>query len=260
MKQLAELKNINKKYGKKKVLYDVSLNIKEKQVIAILGENGSGKSTFLRIAAGIERPDSGKILYAFKNMRTGYVPERFPKYLRFTPDEYLHYIGKINGIPEAILEQRISLLLRRFQLDKWSNRRINELSKGNIQKVGIIQAILQQPELLILDEPLSGLDISTVLLTYHEASIFEGIVDQTYYIRDGRLAEEMLTEKQGMKLIETKGFIDSDVEEWKEVLYSEKREDRLLLYVSSKNSNQILMRVLKSGGSIESVNSTDVNN
>lgn len=251
MKQLAELKNINKKYGKKKVLYDVSLNIKEKQVIAILGENGSGKSTFLRIAAGIERPDSGKILYAFKNMRTGYVPERFPKYLRFTPDEYLHYIGKINGIPEAILEQRISLLLRRFQLDKWSNRRINELSKGNIQKVGIIQAILQQPELLILDEPLSGLDISaqqellsiiselkeqktTVLLTYHEASIFEGIVDQTYYIRDGRLAEEMLTEKQGMKLIETKGFIDSDVEEWKEVLYSEKREDRLLLYVSSK--------------------------
>lgn len=277
MKQLAELKNINKKYGKKKVLYDVSLNIKEKQVIAILGENGSGKSTFLRIAAGIERPDSGKILYAFKNMRTGYVPERFPKYLRFTPDEYLHYIGKINGISEAILEQRVSLLLRRFQLDKWSNRRINELSKGNIQKVGIIQAILQQPELLILDEPLSGLDISaqqellsiiselkeqktTVLLTYHEASIFEGIVDQTYYIRDGCLAEEMLTEKQGMKLIETKGFIDSDVEEWKEVLYSEKREDRLLLYVSSENSNQILMRVLKSGGSIESVNSTDVNN
>ncbi|GGP13991.1 ABC transporter ATP-binding protein [Oceanobacillus neutriphilus] len=277
MNQLAELKNINKKYGKKKVLHDVSLTIKEKQVIAILGENGSGKSTFLRIAAGIERPDSGQVLYAPKNLRTGYVPERFPKYLRFTPDEYLHYIGKINGISEIILKQRIPLLLRRFQLDKWSNRRINELSKGNIQKVGIIQAILQQPELLILDEPLSGLDLSaqqellsiiselkeqktTILLTYHESSMFEGIVDQTYYIKDGCLAEEMITEKQDMKLIEIKGLIDIDVEEWKEILYSEKREDKLLLYVSSDDSNQILTRVLTAGGSIESVNSTDFNN
>lgn len=277
MNRLAELKNINKKYGKKKVLCDISLTINEKQVIAILGENGSGKSTLLRIAAGIERPDSGKILYAFKNMRTGYVPERFPKYLRFTPDEYLRYIGKISDVSETALEQRISLLLHRFQLDKWKNRRISELSKGNIQKVGIIQAILQQPELLILDEPLSGLDISaqqellsiiselkeqksTILLTYHEASIFEGIVNQTYYIKDGCLTEERIAEKEDMKLIEIKGLTAIDVEEWKEILYSEKRKDRLLLYVSSENSNQILIRVLEFGGSIESVNSTDFNN
>ncbi|WP_194165505.1 ABC transporter ATP-binding protein [Oceanobacillus sp. CFH 90083] len=276
MNQLVELKSINKKYEKKNVLYDISLSLKEKQVIAILGGNGSGKSTFLRIAAGIERPDSGQVLYASKSIRIGYVPERFPKYLRFTPDEYLHYIGRINGISKAVLNERISSLLYRFGLKAWRNQRISELSKGNIQKVGVLQAILQQPELFILDEPLSGLDAAaqqellsiiselkeqgtTILLTYHEASIFEGMADQTYYLKDGCLTEEVMTEKEDVKLIEITSFIGIDVAEWKEILYSEIREDRLLLYVSSKNSNQILMRILELQGSIESVSSTDFN-
>lgn len=212
MKQLIELRHINKKYGKKTILYDMSLSMNEKQIIAILGGNGSGKSTFLRIAAGVERPDSGQIVYADKNIRTGYVPERFPNYLRFTPNEYLHYTGRISGISEDGIKQRISSLLHRFQLDKWSDRRISTLSKGNIQKVGIIQAILPQPELLILDEPLSGLDFpaqqelililgelrergTSILLTYHEAPVFEEIVDQTYYIKAGRLTEERIRKK-----------------------------------------------------------------
>ncbi|WP_339179000.1 ABC transporter ATP-binding protein [Oceanobacillus sp. FSL W7-1293] len=276
MKQLIELRHINKKYGKKTILYDMSLSMNEKQIIAILGGNGSGKSTFLRIAAGVERPDSGQIVYADKNIRTGYVPERFPNYLRFTPNEYLHYTGRISGISEDGIKQRISSLLHRFQLDKWSDRRISTLSKGNIQKVGIIQAILPQPELLILDEPLSGLDFpaqqelililgelrergTSILLTYHEAPVFEEIVDQTYYIKAGRLTEERIQEKDAVKLIEVKGLKDKDVQEWNEILHKERRENSMLLYVNSENSDQILSRILKLQGRVEYVGNIDFN-
>ncbi|WP_080875135.1 ABC transporter ATP-binding protein [Oceanobacillus timonensis] len=275
MDQLVELKDINKTYGKKNVLYDISLQIREKQIIAILGGNGSGKSTFLRIAAGIERPNAGRVIYTDKNIRIGYVPERFPKYLRFTPDEYLYYIGKISGVPDAVLKQRISSLLHRFQLDTWRDRRINELSKGNVQKVGIVQAILHRPDVLILDEPLSGLDFTaqqelvsilselkeqgtTTLLTYHESSIFEKVVDQTYYIKDRHLREEPFTEKETIKQIEVKGLNVTDVQEWKEILDTVKREDHLLLYVRSENSNQILTRILALQGSVEYVGNIDL--
>ncbi|CEI81456.1 putative ABC transporter ATP-binding protein YxlF [Oceanobacillus oncorhynchi] len=274
MNQLVELKSIKKKYGKKTILYDMSLRLEEKQVIAVLGGNGSGKSTFLRMAAGVERPDSGQVVYADKNIRIGYVPERFPNYLRFTPNEYLHYTGRIGGISEAELKQRISSLLHRFQLDKWSDRRISTLSKGNIQKVGIIQAILPQPELLVLDEPLSGLDFSaqqelllildelkergtSILLTYHEAPIFEEVVDQAYYIKDGQLTEEKLVEKDAVKVIEVKGLTDIDVQEWNELINKERRENSLLLYVNSENSDQILSRILELQGSIEYVGNID---
>ena len=274
MNQLVELKSIKKKYGKKTILYDMSLRLEEKEVIAVLGGNGSGKSTFLRMAAGVERPDSGQVVYTDKNIRIGYVPERFPNYLRFTPNEYLHYTGRIGDVSEAELKQRISSLLHRFQLDKWSDRRISTLSKGNIQKVGIIQAILPQPELLVLDEPLSGLDFSAqqelllildelkeqgtaILLTYHEAPIFEEVVDQTYYIKDGQLTEEKLVEKDAVKVIEVKGLTDIDVQEWNELINKERRENSLLLYVNSENSDQLLSRILELQGSIEYVGNID---
>lgn len=108
---------------------------------------------------GLERPDSGKVRYSCKKLRVGYIPDRFPKDIRFTPMEYLS-VGKINGMASSCLYRRLPALLARFQLDRYSNQRIHKLSKGNIQKVAIIQAVLQQPELLIMDEPVSGLDFS----------------------------------------------------------------------------------------------------
>ncbi|ONK23492.1 hypothetical protein BLX87_10835 [Bacillus sp. VT-16-64] len=158
MRILVELEKVNKNYKKKQVLREISLSIEENQIIAILGGNGTGKSTLLRLIAGIEQPSSGRIIYSDKHIRIGYVPERFPKHLRFTPREYLYYMGKISGISKENLQERIEHYLQRFQLETLNNQRIMELSKGNIQKVGIIQAILNDPELIILDEPLSGLD------------------------------------------------------------------------------------------------------
>lgn len=274
MSKLVELKHISKEYANKKVLHDISLTIEENQVIAFLGGNGTGKSTILRIISGLERPSSGKVMYSNKQLRIGYVPDRFPKLLRFTPGEYLHYVGRIGGIPENDLTKRIPDLLHRFQLKEMNNKWIMHLSKGNIQKVGIIQAILQKPDLLILDEPVSGLDVhaqqelltiikelkeqgSTILLTYHESNIFDDVLDSTYYLNNGWISKTNTLTKKQIKLVEVKRIDDSIVKQWNEVLHMEKKEHRLLLYVHLENSDTILSRVLQLQGSIDSVSTIE---
>src|SRR5699024_8450382 len=111
MDKLVELKNISKVYTNKNVLHKISLTINKEQIFAILGGNGTGKSTLLRIIARIEQPSSGKINYPNKNIKIGYVPERFPKNIRFTPSEYLLYIGKMSGTSRDDLTKRIDDLL-----------------------------------------------------------------------------------------------------------------------------------------------------
>ncbi|MCU4818550.1 ABC transporter ATP-binding protein [Bacillus cereus] len=276
MGKLVELKNISKVYTNKNVLRDISLTIDEGEIIAILGGNGTGKSTILRIIAGLERPSSGKIIYPKKSIRVGYVPERFSKLLRFTPSEYLNYVGKIDGLSKEYLTKRIPYLLNRFQLKALNDQWIMNLSKGNIQKVGIIQAILQSPELLILDEPISGLDLhaqqelltvlkelkeqgTTILLTYHESNIFESLVEKTYDLNNGLISKvnSVKIEQEKIKLLEVKQIDDSHVKQWHEVISMEKKDNNLLLYVHLKNSDVILSRVLQLKGSIDSVSTID---
>ncbi|MDQ0232878.1 ABC transporter ATP-binding protein [Metabacillus malikii] len=270
MSKLVELKQISKEYGNKKVLHDISLTIEENQVIAVLGGNGSGKSTILRIISGLERPSSGKVVYTNKGFRIGYVPDRFPKMLRFTPGEYLHYVGRIGGISEEDLNKRIPNLLRRFQLEEMNHKWIMHLSKGNIQKVGIIQAIIQKPDLFILDEPVSGLDIhaqqelvtvikelkeqgGTILLTYHESHMFDDVIETTYYLNQGVISKTNTLVYEQIKLVEVKRIEESIVKGWNEVLHIENKENSLLLYVGLENSDTILSRVLQLQGSIDRV-------
>lgn len=278
MDKLVELENISKVYANKNVLRNISLTIDKNQIIAILGGNGTGKSTILRIISGIERPSLGNVIYSRKNIRIGYVPERFPKQLRFTPSEYLNYIGKISGIPGAYLKKVIPDFLRRFQLGELNNHWISDLSKGNVQKVGIIQSIIQRPDLLILDEPISGLDFhaqqellmiikelkkqgTTILLTYHESNIFEDVVESTYILKNGHISKTNTKkkEKESLKLLRVKLIDDSYVKQWHEILHMEKKGDGLLLYVHLENSDQILSRILKLQGSIDSVTTIDFN-
>ena len=270
MDKLVELKNISKVYTNKNVLRDVSLTINKKQILAILGGNGTGKSTLLRMIAGIERPSSGKVNYPNKNIKIGYVPERFPKNIRFTPSEYLLYMGRMSGNSKGYLIEKMDDLLHRFQLDGLKNQRIMELSKGSIQKVGLIQAILQKPNLLILDEPLAGLDAeaqealveiigelkqqgTTILLTYHESNIFESIVENTFYLHHGNISEINSIEKETIKLLVVRNVEKSLVKGWEEILQVEEKDKQLSLYVPVKESDVVLLRVLQLKGSIEAV-------
>lgn len=272
---MVRLKGIRKSYGSKDVLKGISFSIESGQVIAVLGGNGTGKSTFLRVLAGIECPDAGKVVYANNNMKIGYVPERFPKNLRFTPTEYLQYTGEISGISTATLKEAIPSFLERFRLDRWKHHRISELSKGNIQKVGIIQAVLQQPNLLILDEPVSGLDAkaqqellkilkelkaygTTIILTYHESNIFGNVVEKAYEIKDGFLYEADITKpvQEAMKLIEVKKLDSLSVQGWNDIVRVEQQTDSLLLFVALENSDRVLGRVLEAQGHVVRVVTT----
>ena len=100
---------------------------------------------------------------------------------------------------------------------------------------------------------------TSILLTYHEAPVFEEIVDQSYYIIAGRLTVERIQEKDAVKLIEVKGLKDKDVQEWNEILHKERRENSMLLYVNSENSDQILSRILELQGRVEYVGNIDFN-
>lgn len=274
MGKLVELENISKVYTNNNVLRNISLTLDKGHVIAVLGGNGVGKSTLLQIIAGVEQPSSGKVYYDNRNIKIGYVPERFPKLIRFTPSEYLNYIGKISGITKALIKNTIPDLLDRFRLKELDNQRIMNLSKGNIQKVGIIQAIMQRPELLILDEPTSGLDFhaqqellaiikelkevgTTILLTYHESTIFGNVIDTAYYLNQGLLTKTNGIIKEPIKLLEIEHINESYVTQWDEVLYVEKMNHKLLLYVHLKNTDKILYRILQLQGSIHRVVTID---
>ncbi|MEI5905666.1 ABC transporter ATP-binding protein [Bacillus spongiae] len=275
MGKLVELKGISKIYSKNHVLRDITFTIEESQIIAILGGNGTGKSTILRIIAGLERPSSGHVMYTKQHIRIGYVSDRFPKHLRFTPSEYLFYMGKISGESAEYLKKKIPYLLHRFQLDEVNNHRIAELSKGNIQKVSIIQAMIQKNDLLIMDEPISGLDLqaqeellkvlkemkeqgTTVLLTYHETTIFEDIVEKSYCLEGGILSLISSMKREPIKLLEVTQLDYSYVKQWEEVLHMTQIDNKMLLYVHVKHSDTILTRVLTFQGSIETVSTIDL--
>lgn len=150
-----EIRNISKAFGKQEVLKDVTLRIEEGEVLGLLGPNGAGKSTLMKILLGLWHADSGSVSAPATH---GYLPEQNPLYGEMYVREYLEkdptLIGQSARSKKAIVEQ----LILRVGLSSEANKKIRELSKGYKQRVGLAQALLGNPELLILDEPTTGLD------------------------------------------------------------------------------------------------------
>ena len=153
------LNNIVKEYNKKIVLHDISMMIEQGQSIAFTGHNGCGKSTLLKIIAGLVRPTKGNVKYE-RSFQFHYVPEHFPQ-MQLTAENYLLSQGKMEGIEELELKKRIQNLSQDFFFQSMLKIPIKYLSKGSLQKVGVIQALLKEPDILLLDEPLSGQDIAS---------------------------------------------------------------------------------------------------
>jgi ABC-2 type transport system ATP-binding protein len=148
---------ITKRYTRRGswVLNGIDLELQPGSRTVIVGGNGSGKSTLLRIAAGLSRPNHGTVRLPD---RIGYVPERLAARTRFTGAEYLGHMGRIRGLPAAVVRTRSRELLHRLDLRPGPDEPIDSLSKGNRQKLVVAQAFLAAVELLVLDEPSSGLD------------------------------------------------------------------------------------------------------
>lgn len=204
-----ELENLVKDFDGKRAVDDISLSVKRGEIVGLLGPNGAGKTTTLRMILNIIAPDSGTIKILGEHFsekmkdRIGFLPEERGLYRKMQLMETLHFFGELKGMKTAAIKSRGLELLKKFDLEKYQDRKVEELSKGMAQKLQFITTIIHAPELLILDEPFSGLDpvnielvkdvilemkregISIIFST-HLMDYAEKIVDSVVMINKGR--------------------------------------------------------------------------
>src|SRR3990167_7224961 len=164
---MLEFKNVNKSFGERLVIDNLSLSLRRGEVVGLLGPNGAGKTTTMRLATTLLEPDSGAIFFNNHNIQTnalafrgrlGYMPENNPLYDEMLTGEYLTYVAELKGLTNPRARKAIDQAVQKAAIGEVFYRPIMELSKGFRQRVGLAQAILGEPELLILDEPTEGLD------------------------------------------------------------------------------------------------------
>ena len=153
---MVTIQHVNKSFGKQQVLRDVSMTIPEGQVLGLLGPNGAGKSTLMKILIGLWSTDKGEGTQVDVPHNIGYLPENNPLYDDMYVTEYLRFMAKMTQVEDV--DQRVETLIERVGLTPERHKHIRALSKGYRQRVGLAQALLGDPDLLILDEPTTGLD------------------------------------------------------------------------------------------------------
>jgi ABC-2 type transport system ATP-binding protein len=170
---MLELRGVTKKFSAFPVVNHVNFTVRPGEVLGYLGPNGAGKTTTIRMLAGLLEPTDGAIFFEGKNIkkdlyeykkRLGYVPEQSEIYPHLSGFDYLLMVGRLRGIPERVLQDKIYEFLRLFDLKIDMDVAIGAYSKGMRQKILISAALLHNPDILLLDEPLSGLDVTTAMV------------------------------------------------------------------------------------------------
>ena len=161
---MLKVENITKYYGNFKAVDNLSFTVKPGEIFGLLGVNGSGKTTTFRMIMGLLEPSAGKVTLDGKSIDydvtdyIGFLTEERSLLLKMTVKEQCMFYGTLKGMSKQKIEERLDYLLDKFQINDYKNKKIKELSKGNQQKIQFITAIINEPKLLILDEPFSGLD------------------------------------------------------------------------------------------------------
>lgn len=254
-----EVKNISKNYGAQKALDNVSFSIKKGEIVGFLGPNGAGKSTLMKILTTYIEADSGDANVNGNDVNTaqkqvqqsiGYLPEHNPLYLDLYVREYLEFNASVYKVPKSRIEEVIILT----GLSPESHKKIGQLSKGYRQRVGLASAFLHNPDVLILDEPTTGLDPNqlveireliknigknkTVFLSTHIMQEVEAICDRVIIINDGKI----VTDKKLDKLV------SEEKEQIIEVEFDKVLDEKLLANLSSiksyKNTNGNLWEIV----------------
>jgi ABC-2 type transport system ATP-binding protein len=209
---LAAFSGISKRFGRQQALAELSLEIRAGEVFGLLGPNGAGKTTALRLLCGLLQADAGRIEIAGHDLATepllarrqlGYVPDGAPLYSNLTPFEHLCLVGRLHGMEEARLAGEAMRLLDALELSERGGDPVGGFSRGMRQKVAIACAVLPRPQLLVLDEPLTGLDIPStmvvkalmrgwadrggaVLVTSHLLEVVERVCNRICILAEGR--------------------------------------------------------------------------
>lgn len=210
-----DIKNLTKQYGQQNALDNISLAINEGEIVGLLGPNGAGKSTMMKIVTCFIPPTSGEVkVCGFDineqpmNIRSliGYLPEQNPLYNELYVRESLEFIAGIHGIKGKERKERVEYMIEKVGLTKEVRKRIGMLSKGYKQRVGIAQAMIHDPKILILDEPTTGLDPNqlvdirslikelgqdkTVILSTHIMQEVEAVCNRVVIINNGKLVAD----------------------------------------------------------------------
>jgi ABC-2 type transport system ATP-binding protein len=232
MDPIISLKNVYKNYGDKKVLKGINLDIYPGQVIGYIGPNGAGKSTTVKILCGLISDYEGEVSIEGINLKTdpiavkariGYVPELAELYDVLTPTEFLGFMGELYSMPKELVNDRITKMLAAFGLEANMHQRMDTFSKGMRQKVLISSGLLHNPDIIILDEPLSGLDANSVIIVKnlisklakdgktifycsHMMDVVEKVSDRIVLINEGAVIAdgsfEELQQQQGNQSLE----------------------------------------------------------
>jgi ABC-2 type transport system ATP-binding protein len=210
---MLELQHLYRSFRTIPAIEDISFKVSPGEIIGFLGPNGAGKSTTVKIITGMLRPDEGRVLFEGNDVRDdmvafrsviGYVPEEAHLYSYLSGLEYLQLVGRLRGIPEALLEAKATRLLKLLNLESWQYSPISTYSKGMRQRVLIAASLLHDPKLLIFDEPLSGLDVvssrlfkdllellaaegKAILYISHVLEVVEQICNRVIVIAKGRI-------------------------------------------------------------------------
>ena len=210
---MIEVRGLTRRYGALTAVHDLSFEVRPGEVLGLLGPNGSGKSTTVKVLTGLLPPTSGQVLLdgcdalvdvtAYKAI-LGYVPEEPHLYSYMTGPEYLQLVGRLRGIPDALLEDKIERFFKLLSI--WHDRyqTLSAYSKGMRQKVLIAAAVLHNPRIVILDEPFSGLDVSAarvlkafvrsiaadgkmVVFSSHVLEVVEQVCSRVVILKDGHV-------------------------------------------------------------------------
>jgi ABC-2 type transport system ATP-binding protein len=283
MSSLLRLSHLKKYYATQKAVDDISFDIQKGSIFGLLGPNGAGKTTLLRMITGIFYPDGGEIILdgkpfspSFDIQKIGYMPEERGMYKKMKIGEQALYLAQLKGLSKAEATEKIKYWFKKFEMESWWNKKVEDLSKGMSQKLQFVITVLHEPKLIILDEPFSGLDPlnanlikeeiynlakkgSTIIFSTHRMEQVEEICDHIVLVNlgkkilDGTVADIKQQFKENIFSIQTDQaipFMDNDIFN----LIGVDKNKTLLKIKEGKQSNDVLKYLLKENVNIIAYN------
>lgn len=278
-----EVKNICKSFDGKKILKNISFTVESGRAMGFLGRNGAGKTTTIRVIMDVFKPDSGEILingkpFVRENYKVGYLPEDKGMYQKITLFDQLVYFGQLKGMNLKDAKEKTHELIMNMGLSEYELKPLEKLSKGNQQKINIAQAVINDPDILILDEPFGGLDPvnaqvlkdiirdfikrdKLVIFSSHQMSHVEEFCNDVTFIKNGeiilsdnlkQLKREMGNNKFKLKVnkISNKD-LDNVLSKIKDINYYLETDFFVIECLNDKKSNKLLSELIKLNLDIE---------
>lgn len=283
MEPLLSLQHLQKHYSSQKAVDDISFDIQKGSIFGLLGPNGAGKTTLLRMITGIFYPDAGEIILDGKKFnpledisKIGYMPEERGMYKKMKIGEQALYLAQLKGLSKAEATERIKYWFKKLEMETWWNKKVEDLSKGMSQKLQFVITVLHEPQLIILDEPFSGLDPlnanlikdeiyglakkgATIIFSTHRMEQVEEICDHIVLVNlgkkilDGTVKEIKQQYKENLFTVHTPQAAAIQENEIFTVVHTD--GDQVLLKINEGyTTNQVLTHLIKQDVNIVAYN------